>query len=197
MSVKIIRPPLCADPANEVPKHLWPELVRERKRFCRERMPDDCRLLLFFIDDAAHSDWLGFKTRERYLKEGLQLNPEMVELALRGLKLTKPDSAVSFNEAIVLGKHGQHRDPSSRNTRPLGESQTAAYTLARLKRDHPELAYKVQLGQLSPNAAAIKAGFRQRTVQITPTVEGIVRTARRYLSVVEQHEVARHLSEAA
>ena len=37
-----------------------------------------------------------------------------------------------------------------------------AYTLARLKRDRPDLAAKVIKRELSANAAAIQAGFRKK-----------------------------------
>jgi hypothetical protein len=37
-----------------------------------------------------------------------------------------------------------------------------AYTLARLRRDHPELAERVIAGEISANAAAIEAGFRKK-----------------------------------
>jgi hypothetical protein len=37
-----------------------------------------------------------------------------------------------------------------------------ADTLARLNRDHPELAERVEAGELSANAAAIQAGFRKK-----------------------------------
>jgi hypothetical protein len=42
----------------------------------------------------------------------------------------------------------------------------AHYTMRRLLRDRPDLADKVKAGELSANAAAIEAGFRQRTVAV-------------------------------
>jgi hypothetical protein len=41
------------------------------------------------------------------LKEGLELNPEIVELALRGLAISRPNDAIGFDTAVVLGKHGR------------------------------------------------------------------------------------------
>jgi hypothetical protein len=41
-------------------------------------------------------------------------------------------------------------------------SNKASVTIARLKRDYPELAKRVMAGELSPNAAAIEAGFRKK-----------------------------------
>ncbi len=42
------------------------------------------------------------------------------------------------------------------------------YALKRLKRDRPDLADKVIAGELSANAAAIKAGFRKKQVKRCP-----------------------------
>jgi hypothetical protein len=48
------------------------------------------------------------------------------------------------------------------------------YTLARLKRDRPDLAERVIIGEMSANAAAIKAGFTetQKTKRKKPAAEG-------------------------
>jgi hypothetical protein len=168
-AVKIIRPPLCADPAVDVPEHLWPQLIEERRRFCREVMPYDCRLLLFFIEDGAGSNWIGYGTRKRYLSEGLGLDPEVVELALRGLMVMVPDQELGLDQAVILGKHGGDRKSAGRNqvtndhltANKLGPN-TVVRTLARLDRDHPDLAERVRAGEMSANAAAIRAGFRNK-----------------------------------
>jgi hypothetical protein len=39
--------------------------------------------------------------------------------------------------------------------------------LSCLRRSHPELAERVEAGELSPNAAAIEAGFRRRTIDVS------------------------------
>jgi hypothetical protein len=49
--------------------------------------------------------------------------------------------------------------------RPTGTSKDA--TLRRLRKDHPEQYQRVLNGELSANKAAIEAGFRRPTVQIT------------------------------
>ena len=45
-----------------------------------------------------------------------------------------------------------------------GNSADAA--IARLKRDRPDLVERIETGELSPNAAAIEAGFRTRTITV-------------------------------
>jgi hypothetical protein len=167
VALRIIRPPLCGDLANEVPREQWALLLEERQRFCREVMPSDCRMLLFFVEDGARSDWLGFGTRAAYLKDGLGLDPEMVDLALRGLTLTRPDAAVGIDDAIVLGQRGGDRrsvafKDQSDNVTLKERGNARAYVLARLDRDRPDLAERVRADELSANAAAIEAGWRKQ-----------------------------------
>lgn len=163
LSVKIIQSPLCGDRANEVPRDQWPELLEERRRFCRGILPHDCRLLVFFMQDGAESGWLGFGSRERYLREGLVLDPEMVGLALRGLQLTKPEVAVGFDQAIVLGEHGGvRRGEKFQDCNTSLKYGTREHWIRRLNRDRPDLAERVVKGELSANAAAIQAGFRRK-----------------------------------
>jgi hypothetical protein len=47
---------------------------------------------------------------------------------------------------------------------------TAAYWLARLERDRPDLARLVRAGEISANMAAIKAGFRKSPVKLVASV---------------------------
>ncbi len=49
---------------------------------------------------------------------------------------------------------------------PSKQGNSVDYTIRRLKRDAPELAQQVIRGELSANAAAIKAGFRQPKYQL-------------------------------
>jgi hypothetical protein len=63
-----------------------------------------------------------------------------------------------------LGKLGRPKKgeekPSNRRISHYGTN--TAYTLARLDRDRPDLAAQVRAGELSANAAAIKAGWRKK-----------------------------------
>ena len=77
-------------------------------------------------------------------------------LALRGLRLTRPDFVIGLDTAVILGKHGGDRrseavmdqaDNISLNT-ALGDAKqfgtSRAYLLARLERDRPDLATRVR-----------------------------------------------------
>lgn len=160
------------EPAAEVPRDQWKELIRTRRTHCNSQLRQDCRALVFFIEDAARNGWLGYADRESYVREGLGLDPTLVEWAVDGLKKLDGKHAVTFDEAVVLGgqgapvgndnaKKGRENKGNSRTFVSRGTSET--YTLARLRRDDPDLAQAVERGELSANAAAIKAGFRQPT----------------------------------
>lgn len=94
---------------------------------------------------------------------------------------TRTDLANNISE--VKGRnveHGTRRD----------------YTLDRLQRDAPELFDAVQRNELSPNAAAIKAGFRPKTFTVrADRPESIVGTLRRQLDPETLAMVTKLLSE--
>lgn len=163
------------DQAATTPRSAWPELVRSRRLACGS-LKIDCRALLFYVEDAAKNDWLGYPAREDYLRQGLELEPETVAWALDGLRQLDREQPVPFDEAVVLGQQeygvlggkpgpGRGHKTGSNITRlPRGTGET--YTLARLRRDRPDLAKRVAAGELSANAAAIEAGFRRRSITL-------------------------------
>jgi hypothetical protein len=164
------------DTAALVPRSQWMALVRARRTECNHTLRGDCRQLIFFIEDAAKFDWLGFEDREAYIRDGLHLDPPLVEWAVEGLRRLDGVHAIPFDEAVVLGKReigieggtagpGRGHKTDSNRTRFKGGTNER-YTLARLRRDRPELAGQVERGELSANAAAIEAGFRKRQVQL-------------------------------
>jgi hypothetical protein len=63
-------------------------------------------------------------------------------------------------ETPARGKKTTSNGPS------LEPGNSRDYILARLKRDHPELAERVVDGDLSANAAAIEAGFRRKATPL-------------------------------
>lgn len=65
-----------------------------------------------------------------------------------------------FREAMK--EQGKRNDLCSNPTEVKKADRGKAYTLDRLQRESPELFEQVKAGELSANAAAIKAGFRKR-----------------------------------
>ena len=89
--------------AATVPKEQWRDLVRVREMHCNRSLREDCRALVFYIEDAARNDWLGFADRETYIREGLGLDPELADWAVDGLRRLDGDEAVTFNAAVAIG----------------------------------------------------------------------------------------------
>jgi hypothetical protein len=69
-------------------------------------------------------------------------------------------------QSLILAEIGaiaaQGRPGKGSDTTFFDDGRGSTYTLKRLKRDHPALADRVVAGELSANAAAIKAGFRKK-----------------------------------
>lgn len=117
------------------------------------------------------------------IREGYELDPSQVELAVAWLNENGMDRPVPMAEALAEtivkveampelpanGKVGNGR--SFDNIKATKGGTDTEYTLRRLKRDAPELLQAVKRGELSVNAAAIKAGIRKK-----PTAEERLQT---------------------
>jgi hypothetical protein len=155
--------------------------MRARRDHIKIAFGYDCRCLVQFIDDAKLMyDPLGFSSIEAMIREGYELVPEEIDVALEWLRLNPPKEAISFDTAkrmgareigIEGGKAGPGRGHKTDvNGARLSKSpHSRAYILARLARDgHTELAAMVRAKMMSANAAAIKAGFRKKPVRLCP-----------------------------
>ena len=160
---------------RDVPRKRWAELVAARKYHCLGNIPTDCRTLLGLVADAEEFEWLGYGTRERYMREGLELDPVAVDLAIGFLRAAGTSVPIEFATAVDEGRklrsHGtnQHTNGDSNrksSAKALKGGTNSAYTIARLDRDAPELAARVRAGGISANAAAIEAGFRKKLTGI-------------------------------
>jgi hypothetical protein len=161
--------------AAETPREEWSEILYLRRRLCERVLPNDCRALLFFIEDGrASGDFMGFGSEERYLRDGLGIDDtDAATWAVRGLQLLNQDVPVTFAAAVTLGKQGPplgNRNAAKVKDKNKGSNKTivslgrgADYTVARLDRDLPELAQAVRRGEITANAAAVQAGFRKPT----------------------------------
>ena len=101
--------------------------------------------------------------------EGWGEDPKKVEALIKD----DPECLTMYREEMKLkrGPKDQESFPDNiRETKPTDACGTSkAYTLSRLEREAPELFDSVCSGELSANAAAIKAGFRQKTVTVCAT----------------------------
>jgi hypothetical protein len=86
--------------------------------------------------------------------------------------------------APVLGRHGGDRKGHAAKAKAGDDITTnrgtsAAYTVARLRRDAPELAARVDRGELTANRAAIEAGFRAATWRAPVALEQLAEALER------------------
>jgi hypothetical protein len=182
MLARINKGPITAitNPDELAPSE-WKALTRERRSYLAVKLPNDCRLLLQFVNDAEeiYRD-CGYASVDEYIRKGLELDPEQVRWAIDGLHRMKPDEEIPYERAIELGKQGGARPGAGRPKKggrlePKEENQgdnitlnskrgtSRAYILARLDRDgHAGLAAKVRAKELSANAAAEEAGYRKK-----------------------------------
>lgn len=164
--------PLSAELSQfaRVPREKWRDLVLVRRGFLASRLPHDCRCLVKFVAEADEV-WseLGYKSADDLISRGYELDPAEVRMAVDWLKIRDPEHPISLSTALKLGKHGRPRKGEERkgdNITLVQRGTHSAYTLARLERDRPELAQRVRKGELSANAAAIEAGFRDKSISI-------------------------------
>ena len=111
----------------------------------------------------------GLKHYDRfadYCDDFLHLSPEAVEALLDRSNFEA--DALEVRRLIrvgidpdLIGDNGGRREKGQSRDTKLTEQDNATYVVARLKRDHPDLAQQVIDGQITPNAAAIKAGIRK------------------------------------
>ena len=174
-AVRIDSGPIEAtDRLREVPKEKWHDLMLARRYFLTVHLSHDCRCLVEFVNDAAVMyAALGFQSTEQMIREGYGLEPDEIAIAVRWLELNPPNEPVSLDQAVTLGEHGGDRKSEKVKDRVgnarLKGNGSIERILARLDRDQKsELATKVRNGEMSANAAAIKAGFRKKPVRRCP-----------------------------
>lgn len=90
-------------------------------------------------------------------------DPDKIEAVIRD----DPEALASFRKEMTPrpGKRAKADIPNNVSNNRHGNSR--AYTLDRLKRNAPALYKRVVAGELSANAAAIEAGFRQQPSPLT------------------------------
>jgi hypothetical protein len=161
------------------------------------QFPDDCRGLLLIVEETVSErvcERLGFKSPDDFYQRELHMAPEHVRIAHDWL-LANPGKSVGWDEIPALAGHGGDRKSADQdgNANLKPSSNDAEYVVRRLKRDNPELADQVVRGELSPNAAAIKAGFRKRTVRVPLDPNTWAEATLRHFTPEQAYAIARVL----
>jgi hypothetical protein len=190
---------------RDVPKSKWKSLVRVKRDFLSVRINYDCRCLIEFCEEAE-TVWadLGYESAADMIRNGYELEPVEIDLAVAWLKHNEPDEAIGIDavkaqvpeaRANPLQSADQEEAPRNPNGRKGKESGTnstrlkrggnTTYTLRRLARDNPELLDKIEAGELSVNQAAIQAGIRKKPTAEDQCVRGFKKSSRR-LDVIQR-----------
>jgi hypothetical protein len=134
----------------DIPKERWKQLVREKRNFLATKINYDCRCLVEFCEEAeiVWSD-LGYESAPDMIRNGYELEPVEIELAVAWLRHNEPQTEVGLDaikqkvaEAKSVAnkvKQGTRTDiePLSNGKRLQGGGNGADYTLRRLARDCP------------------------------------------------------------
>lgn len=151
---------------REVPPDKWDFLMRERRDYLRTNLSYDCSNLVRFIDDAKEMyQVLGFASAEAMVRDGYKLAPTEIGAAVQWLRTNPAYCDRPLDEVLKLARHGGDRrskQAKDQDRIPILKTRGKDYDVARLNRDHPDLASRVRSGELSANAAAIEAGFRRK-----------------------------------
>jgi hypothetical protein len=123
------------------------------------------------IDRYQHWKVLGYPSKKALLQAETGHTPEQIAQKL------KPRGAPKGNQNASKVKPENKGDNIT-----IERGTRAAYTLARLDRDAPELAAKVRAGDLSANAAAIEAGFRIKTFTVPLDADRAAAALKRYFT---------------
>jgi hypothetical protein len=118
-----------------------------------------------FYADQGHDDAIAaLRELDRMLPEPMS-HQEAGTTGGRGNKAIRDTNCFVGKSSETTSGRGKKaiRDTNSFSGK---SSETRAYSLARLKRDHPELADKVINGEMSAYAAAVEAGYRHRLIRI-------------------------------
>lgn len=183
VGVKIDTGPI-GEASNSIgtPREQWPKLIEWRREYIATQFGYDCRNIVDWVHDAERM-WqqLGYASVGDLVQDGLGVDPVDVGMVVEWLKRYRPNQPVSLPEAIkqALLAHGGNHNPKGRNqysdnsesgqgsvTTLTTQDRGANYNIRRLNRDNPELANRVMAGELSPDAAAVEAGFRKRRFRL-------------------------------
>lgn len=164
-----------------------PEGLEHAIQFCRKYYPQaehdcvplakSCRKLR---DSGRYIQAMGgVEDWHLFCREVLKADGKFIDKIIEGVSLLEAwEGSVSTRDAVAaaekagplaghgaIGRGRDRVDTINSNDTQGGTSQD--YTLRRLLRDDPALFDEVKAGKLTPNKAAIKAGFRSPPLTIT------------------------------
>jgi hypothetical protein len=182
----------ATDKFSQTPKSKWPFLILAKRAFLATQLNYDCRCLVAFVSEAEEV-WreASFKSAEDMIRNGYELDPVEIELAVAWLRHNEPNSEVSLSDVAAKvakakanrlpqnGEAGRGRTAESFGITKATNGTDVDYTLRRLHRDAPEMLDRIESGELSVNQAAIAAGIRKKPTQAEVCVKAFRKASNR------------------
>lgn len=211
-------------PASSLPKDQWRDLAIVRELWAKSQLPFDCRLLRQVAADAPlMAPELGYDSPELFLRQELQLDPDLVNRVVGWLEQEQPVEAVTLEQADRASRAEAHaatantltgtfaqagdnqhtlKDGGDDNVNTMrgstGLGNSAAYLAARLKKEGREDLLE-QVGPDKPyrsiRAAAIEAGIIKPvpTIRLVSDISVIAAKLCQHLTSEQRHALAEAL----
>jgi len=134
--------PRPEDPAASLPEDRWEDLLIVRRHWVRSQLPFDCRLLRQVAEDALlMAPRRGHSSAEDFLREELELDPDLVSRVVGWLVREQPDQAVPLKVADYLSSNCEKAGMHANRMLTLEEAVFATagdnrHTLNRSSRDN-------------------------------------------------------------
>jgi transcriptional regulator with XRE-family HTH domain len=176
---------------SNTPKNRWRQLVSVKRNFLQTNIAYDCRCLVEFCEEAELV-WkeLGFESAADMIRNGYELDPVEIDLAVAWLKHNEPQAEIGITEVskrvAIVELRNEHPDWTQQKiadeagvtkgyvSQVFSEKSESDKTLnmpahlnnrndqADYRKLPPELQQAVSAKETSLNAAAIKAGIRKK-----------------------------------
>jgi hypothetical protein len=145
------------------------------RQFFHVDVKHDCRELLRIVGDMqANQAWaaLGYAGLDELLRHGIEIDPELVQWAVEGLRTLDPIEPQPFDKAVEAGRLAAWGGDRG-NQHTGGKRQSAAapcqrgsdsneYWRARLARDRPDILRELDAGEFkTAREAAIAVGLKK------------------------------------
>lgn len=149
-----------------------------------------------FIESKQGLGWNEDSLRKVILfKHRDESKPDVAERLKRMREVVRDELEIPLPENGEVGR-GRNSFDIIKAKHDNSGGTSASYLTRRLKRDRPDLAEKVIKGELSANAAAIQAGFREKTITVKLEPEAAARTLLKHFDADELKVLKRAIDEA-
>lgn len=180
------------DRFQDTPREKWPTLLNAKRSFLSRRLNYDCRCLIQFREEAeeVYAE-LGYASSEEMIRDGYELDPSQIELAVAWLKHNEPQEQISLKAVTKKAEEVRQlrieypdwtqqqiadevgcsqpyvaqvisKNCDLKETVITPESIKSSRDKADFRKLPHELQEQVRAKQISMNAAAIQAGIRKK-----------------------------------